>query len=97
MNDSRIRQNAVFLFLFLAVYLVGTGILAAHGYGLEESLFEFASSLSTVGLSVGVTAADAPPLVLWTEILGMFLGRLEFFVVVVSFVKIGRDIAAAFR
>ena len=76
---------------------MGTGILAAHGYGLEESLFEFASSLSTVGLSVGVTAADAPPLVLWTEILGMFLGRLEFFVVVVSLVKIGRDIAAAFR
>lgn len=96
-NDSRIRQNANFLFLFLAVYVVGSGILTAHGYGLKESLFEFASSLSTVGLSVGVTAADAPPLVLWTEILGMFLGRLEFFVVVVSLVKMGRDMVTAFR
>jgi trk system potassium uptake protein TrkH len=97
MNDSRIRQNANFLFLFLAVYVVGSGILTAHGYGLKESLFEFASSLSTVGLSVGITAADAPPLVLWTEILGMFLGRLEFFVVVVSLVKMGRDMVTAFR
>jgi len=96
-NDSRMRQAAVFLFLFLTVYVMGSGILAAHGYGLRESFFEFASSLSTVGLSVGVTAADAPPLVLWTEILGMFLGRLEFFVVVVSLVKIGRDMVAALR
>ena len=96
-NDSRIRQAAVFVFLFLAVYVLGSGILAAHGYGLKESLFEFASALGTVGLSVGVTTADAPPLVLWTEILGMFLGRLEFFIVVVSLVKIGRDMVGILR
>ena len=96
-NDSRIRQTAVFLYLFLAVYVLGAGTLSAHGFGLRESLFEFASALSTVGLSVGVTAANAPPLVLWAEILGMFLGRLEFFVIVVSLVKIGRDIVAVLR
>lgn len=90
-NDGRIRRVATFVFLYLAVFIVGSGILAAHGYGLRESLFEFASALGTVGLSVGVTTAYSPPLVLWTEILGMFLGRLEFFVIIVSMVKIVRD------
>jgi trk system potassium uptake protein TrkH len=93
-DDSRIRQTAVFIFLFFAVYVLGSGILAAHGFGLKESLFEFASALSTVGLSVGITAANSPPLVLWSEILGMFLGRLEFFIVVVSLVKIARDMVS---
>ena len=90
-NDGRIRQVATFVFLYLATYIVGSGILAAHGYGLKESLFEYASALSTVGLSVGVTTVDAPPLVLWTETLGMFLGRLEFFIILVSLRKIVRD------
>ncbi len=30
-----------------------------HGYGLKESLFEFASSLGTVGISIGITNANA--------------------------------------
>lgn len=90
-NDGRIRQVATFVFLYLATYIMGSGVLVAHGYGLKESLFEFASALGTVGLSVGVTTASSPPLVLWTEIMGMFLGRLEFFVILVSLVKIVRD------
>jgi trk system potassium uptake protein TrkH len=63
-----------------------------HGYGLQESLFEFASSLGTVGLSVGLTSIDAPVLVLYTQIFGMLLGRLEFFVMVISIVKIFSDL-----
>jgi len=90
-TDRRVREVAVFSFLYLAMYVVGAGILAAHGYGLKESLFEFASALGTVGLSVGVTAASSPVGVLWAEILGMFLGRLECLVIVVSVCKIVRD------
>jgi trk system potassium uptake protein TrkH len=30
---------------------------------------------------------------LWAEILAMFLGRLEFMIVIVSLLKIGQDIA----
>jgi trk system potassium uptake protein TrkH len=90
-NDERIRQVATFLFLYLVTYTVGSSILAVHGYGIGESLFEFASALSTVGLSVGVTTAGSPPLALWTETLGMFLGRLELFIVFVSLAKIARD------
>jgi trk system potassium uptake protein TrkH len=92
LSDSQIRAIALFFWLYLLVYLVGSLILTAYGYSLEESLFEYASALSTVGLSVGITAADAPRGLLWAEILGMFLGRLEFLPVFVGISQIGRDL-----
>lgn len=88
---DRIRQAANFLFLYLATYVVGAAVLTAHGVSLKDSLFEFASALGTVGLSVGVTSANSPPAVLWTETLGMFLGRLEFFVILLGIRKIASD------
>jgi trk system potassium uptake protein TrkH len=91
-NDARIREIANAIFLYFVIYLLGAGILAAHSYSLQNSLFEFASALSTVGLSVGITSASAPPFVLWTEIFGMFLGRLEFLIVFIGLSKIIRDI-----
>ncbi len=90
-SEDRLRRVGTFVFLYLATYFVGVAIVAAHGYGVQESLFEFASALGTVGLSVGVTSSQAPRLVLWTQIAGMFLGRLEFFVVIVSLVKVAED------
>jgi len=96
-NHTRIQQAAIFVFLYIVLFITGSGILAAHGYELRDSLFEFASALGTVGLSVGITNASSPPIVLWTEILGMFLGRLEFFVVFVSLGKIIRDSATILR
>ncbi len=66
-------------------------ILLAHGYPLQDSLFEFASAIGTVGLSVGLTAADSPPLVLWTESIGMFIGRLEIYVFFVAVIKLYKD------
>ena len=91
-TDRYLRQVALFVFLYLAVFLVGSGLIAAHGYPLQDSLFEFASALSTVGISVGITSAAAPAGVLWVEMAAMFLGRLEFFTVVVGLVKLGSDV-----
>ncbi len=90
-DDARVRQVAVFLFLYLATYAAGVLILCGCGYRLGDALFEFASALGTVGLSVGVTCAGMPDVALWAEILAMFLGRLEFMVVIVSLIKILRD------
>jgi trk system potassium uptake protein TrkH len=90
-NDARVRQVAVFVFLYLATFVLGVMLLCACGYSLGDSLFEFASAIGTVGLSVGVTSAQMPDAALWAEILAMFLGRLEFVVVIVSLLKIGRD------
>lgn len=92
-NDARLRQIGIFVFLYLMTFVVGTCILTAHGYGLKESLFEYASTIGTVGLSVGLTSSSAPPDVLWAQIVGMFLGRLEFLVVIASAAKLVRDFA----
>jgi len=94
-KDARLRRVGTFVFLYLFVFVMGTAILAAYGYGLKESLFEYASALGTVGLSVGVTSASAPAGVLWAEIAGMFLGRLEFFVIFASLAKLVRDLGDA--
>lgn len=90
-NDARVRQVSVFIFLYLAIYWLGVMVLCACGYSLEDSLFELASAIGTVGLSVGVTSDQMPEAALWTEILAMFLGRLEFTVAIVSLVKLVRD------
>jgi trk system potassium uptake protein TrkH len=90
-SQARIRQIGTFVFLYLATYLLGSLVIAATGISIKDSLFEFASALGTVGLSVGVTGPDASPIVLWTEIGGMFLGRLEFLVIICGVMKITRD------
>lgn len=93
-NDSQIRTIALFVFLYLVLFTVGVTITAAYGYSVSESLFEYASTLSTVGLSIGVTSADAPVGLLWTQIIGMFLGRLEFFTVFIGLISLFRDAPA---
>lgn len=90
-DDARIRQMMVFIFLYLGTYVLGVMILCACGYNLVDSLFEFASAIGTVGLSVGVTTPQMPDAALWSETIAMFLGRLEFIVVIVSLLKIGGD------
>jgi trk system potassium uptake protein TrkH len=91
-SDQHLRQVGMFVFLYIIVVLVGGGILTAYGNSIQDSLFEFASALSTVGLSIGITAADAPAGVLWVEILAMFLGRLEFFTVLIGIVRLVGDL-----
>jgi trk system potassium uptake protein TrkH len=93
-SDTQLRQVSMFVFLYLMVFIIGSGTIAAHGYSLRDSLFEFASALSTVGISVGVTSAGAPAGVLWVETVAMFLGRLEFFTIVIGLVRLLNDVPA---
>ncbi|MFZ2147897.1 MAG: TrkH family potassium uptake protein [Sedimentisphaerales bacterium] len=95
-SDTRIMQIGTFVFFYLATYVLGSLVIASTSVSLEESLFEFASALGTVGLSVGVTGPQASPVILWTEIFGMFLGRLEFFVIISGVLTIIRDISKIF-
>lgn len=90
-DNKRIQQIYFFVFLYLMTYIIGTSILCACGYSLQDSLFEFASALGTVGLSIGVTSPSMPDVALWAEIVAMFLGRLEFMVIIVSLVKLKQD------
>ncbi|OHE27186.1 MAG: hypothetical protein A2102_02975 [Tenericutes bacterium GWF2_38_8] len=91
-DKDDISQNYAFLQFYIMVLIVGTLIFSAFGYSLEDSLFEFASALGTVGLSVGITGYNAHPLILWTSTLGMFLGRLEFYVIFIAISKMFIDL-----
>jgi len=84
--------NHSFLMIYLVVLVIGTLIISSFGHSLENSLFEFASALGTVGLSVGITGYNAHPMILWTSTIGMFLGRLEFYVIFIAIAKIYIDI-----
>ena len=81
-----------FIGVYLSVFMLGTMVLCMCGFDIGDSMFEFASALGTVGLSVGITSYDASPAVLWTETAGMFVGRLEIYVVFVAAVQLGREI-----
>jgi trk system potassium uptake protein TrkH len=72
--------------LFVALFLLGTGVAIAYGVPIGQALFESVSAGASVGLSVGVTNPAMPALLKVTYILQMYLGRLEF---VAVFVLIG--------
>lgn len=91
-DDRHIVDVSSFTMLYMIVYILGVSVLILNGYSLQDSLFEYASSLSTVGLSVGITAANAPVPVLWVETIGMMLGRLEFIVVFFTGIKLIKDV-----
>lgn len=91
-SEARIRQIGTFVFLYLATYFLGSLIITSTGASIKDSLFEFASALGTVGLSVGLTSPQASPVILWTEIFGMLMGRLEFIVIISGILKILRDV-----
>ncbi len=94
-DGARVRQLSAFVFLYLAIFTIGSLILCGCGYDLQSSLFEFASSLGTVGLSIGVTSPNMPLVAMWTETIGMILGRLELFVIFASLFKMAADLRIA--
>lgn len=93
LKESELRKGISYIVLYLFIWLIGSCALTAFGHPPLDSLFEFASALGTVGLSVGVTCAEAASGQLWVEIAGMLLGRLEFFVIFWGVVKIGKDLS----
>ena len=89
-TDASLKAAGVFLFLYLTTWVLGAMLVVAQGVDAPAALFEFASALGTVGLSVGVTGPHTSSGVLWVEIVGMLLGRLEFFVLLAGLARLGR-------
>lgn len=84
-DTELIEDVSGFFIVYLLVYLVGTlALTATAGCTLTQAMFDFASSLSTVGLSIGITNATMSPAALIVEMIGMFLGRLEIFIVLIG-------------
>lgn len=90
-EEKHISEASNYAFIYMVIFFVGVSIMAANGYSLQDSLFEFASSLGTVGLSIGITLPTTPPIVLWTQVVGMLFGRLEIYVIFIAFIKIIKD------
>ena len=88
LTDEEIGSVHNFTLLYLGIFFIGTFIFCSYGYSITDSMFEFASSLGTVGISIGITGYDAPNGVLWTSLIGMLLGRLEILVVFNAFARI---------
>ena len=77
-----LRATAGFVTLYLLLFAAGTLLLCiTEGAPLASCMFEFASSLGTVGLSIGLTGPSTRAATLLVEIAGMLLGRLEIFLV----------------
>lgn len=84
-DDEQIQQIVSFTVLYLITFLVGTLVFLLNGYSLVRSMFEFGTALGTVGLDVGITGPDMPTSTKVAQILGMWLGRLEFMAIIIAF------------
>ncbi len=90
-NDTHIKLVFNMIILYLFTFFTGSMIFMMHGYSMQASFFEFASALGTVGVSMGVTKPDMPLTAMWTATVGMYLGRLEFFIIFAGIWKIASD------
>ena len=85
--DGELCSDTVgFVGCYLLLFLAGALILTlTTGCGLEKAMFEFASALGTVGLSIGLTGPMTNNATLIVEMIGMILGRLEIYIVLTGF------------
>ena len=81
--DEELCSDTVgFVGCYLLLFVAGVLLLTmTAGCGLEKAMFEFASALGTVGLSIGLTGTATNDATLIVEMVGMILGRLEIFIV----------------
>ena len=80
------KQTGSFVTAYLVIFITGSLLLTETAdCSLTEAMFEFASALGTVGLSIGVTGPASNNATLIVEMTGMLLGRLEIFIIFIGF------------
>ncbi|KST69559.1 TrkH family potassium uptake protein [Mastigocoleus testarum] len=87
----RIEAAAVLAFLWIVILIISMFILlqlALPNYKLGDVLFEAASALGSVGISVGISNPELPWLGKFTLIILMWMGRLEIIPVLILFTGI---------
>ena len=81
-DDALCADTLGFVGCYLVLFLAGAlALTLTAGCSLTEAMFEFASALGTVGLSIGLTGPATGSATLVVEMIGMILGRLEIFIV----------------
>ena len=80
-----IKEVVSFTLMYIFVSLIGTLALSyAANCSFTEALFDFVSSEGGVGLTSGITGVHSSNATLIVEIIGMVLGRLEIFIVLIG-------------
>jgi trk system potassium uptake protein TrkH len=74
--------------LYIFTFLLGVFVFVASGYSVIDSMFEYASTLSTIGLSVGITSPEMPTFLKLVQIITMWFGRLEFIAIIIAILKL---------
>lgn len=84
-DHSLAADTTGFVVCYLGLFLIGAlFITLTAGCSLTEGMFEFASALGTVGLSIGLTGPGTNAGTLIIEMLGMVFGRLEIFIILIG-------------
>ena len=90
-SDTFINSVIIFIFTFLFIFLIIAMLLSVSGLDFITSISGAASSISNVGPGLGDMIGpngnykDIPDLSKWILSIGMLLGRLELFAVLVLF------------
>lgn len=85
-SDEALHAAEFFTLLYLIILSLSSLSLMAYGYKTADAIFEVASALSNVGLSIGITSSAAPFLVKFILFVDMWFGRIE---IIPFFVLIG--------
>lgn len=98
-DDKKIANVHSFVLVYLMLMMIGSIIFAVADPNatFTAAIFEFSSALGTVGLSMGIISHAANPVILWTAIVGMFLGRLEIYIIIIFFIRLGLDSKAGLK
>ncbi len=90
-NDTLILNTVGFFLVYMFIFAIGSLLISwSANTNLTNAMFEFSSSIGTVGLSIGITNPSTDMITLIIEIFGMMLGRLEIFTFIIAFSKIFR-------
>ena len=90
-DQAAIMDTLGFIACYMGVLVVGTLLLTlTAGCSLLDALYEFTSAFGTVGVSNGLTHAGASIGSLLILMLGMVMGRLEIFIVVIGAYQVVR-------
>lgn len=92
-SDSRVKHSLGFLFLYIAMVVIGMTILTYIGLDVDTGLGACISSLSNIGPGTGEcgpsgTFAHVPALGKWLLSFYMLVGRLEIYTVLFLFMPI---------
>ena len=97
--DDEVKEDTSGFFVtYLMIFVIGSLLITLTAdCSLTQAMFDFASSLGTVGLSIGITNPMTNNATLIVEMVGMLLGRLEIFIVFTGIASAVRKTRLYFR